>query len=53
MSLEIIVVDDGSADRSPLIVEELQRQHPEILLVRHSNNQGKGAAIRSALERAG
>jgi SAM-dependent methyltransferase len=52
MSLEIIVVDDGSTDRSPLIVEELQRQHSEILLLRHSYNQGKGAAIRSALEHA-
>jgi glycosyltransferase involved in cell wall biosynthesis len=41
---QIVVVDDGSADAS---VEQLAGL--PITLVRHDRNQGKGAAIRSAL----
>ncbi|MBI5523926.1 MAG: glycosyltransferase family 2 protein [Desulfarculus sp.] len=47
---EIIVVDDGSKDATAAIV---QRQAGEDLtLVRHGQNRGKGAAIRTGLMRA-
>src|ERR1700719_1076860 len=44
ITLEVIVVDDGSTDRSPLIVEDLAREHPAIVLLRHAVNRGKGEA---------
>ena len=48
---EIIVVDDGSTDDSPQIVSAYSYL-PEVLLYSLPYNQGKGAAIQSALRRA-
>ncbi|MBI4799077.1 MAG: glycosyltransferase family 2 protein [Desulfarculus sp.] len=50
MPKEIIVVDDGSKDATAAIVEGLGGD--DLTLIRHGRNQGKGAAIRSGLERA-
>lgn len=41
--LEIIVVDDGSSDRTAEIVSEL----PQTRLVKHDTNRGYGAAIKT------
>jgi dolichol-phosphate mannosyltransferase len=49
---EIIVCDDGSADRTATLIEQAAAADPRIRLVRHPQNRGKGAAIRSALEHA-
>lgn len=46
---EIVVCDDGSLDATAAEVERMARQFPSIVLVRHHKNQGKGAAIRTAL----
>jgi dolichol-phosphate mannosyltransferase len=47
LSLEVILVDDCSGDRSLAIAEDLARKHPEIRVLRHATNQGKGAALRT------
>jgi glycosyltransferase involved in cell wall biosynthesis len=44
---EVIVVDDGSTDRTADIVEEIASGDPRVRLVRHERNQGYGAALRS------
>ncbi len=46
---EIIVVDDGSFDHTPRILKSLKKKHDFVLLT-HTENQGKGAAIQTALK---
>ena len=46
---EILVVDDCSSDGTGDIVERMA--DPEIILIRHETNKGKGAAIRTAIPR--
>jgi glycosyltransferase involved in cell wall biosynthesis len=47
--IEIVVCNDGSTDRTESLTQSLQQTHPNIKLVSHGSNQGKGAAIRTAL----
>ncbi len=44
---EIIVVDDGSTDRTGEIAEDIARRKTQVRVLRHPRNQGKGAALRS------
>ena len=46
--LEVIVVDDGSSDQTVAIVQGLTGSYPRLCLVRHEQNQGKTAALRTA-----
>jgi glycosyltransferase involved in cell wall biosynthesis len=46
---EIVVVDDGSTDGTWGILQRRAKSNGPIKIVRHSQNMGKGAAIRSAL----
>jgi dolichol-phosphate mannosyltransferase len=51
LEFSIIVVDDGSTDRTPGILEDCGREFPLVVL-RHERNQGLGAAIRDGLRQA-
>jgi dolichol-phosphate mannosyltransferase len=44
---EVVVVDDGSADDTAGVVEEAAAAEPRIRLLRHEQNRGMGAAIRT------
>ncbi len=48
-SLELIIVNDGSTDGSPAILEALARDEKRIRLV-HQKNTGKTAALKRAFE---
>ncbi len=49
---EIIIVNDGSADATAQIVDELARTYPEVRVVHHASNRGYGAALRSGFAAA-
>ncbi|MGA9524403.1 MAG: glycosyltransferase family 2 protein [Myxococcaceae bacterium] len=44
---EIIVVDDASTDRTPMICAELAAKHPEFRTLRHAQNQKLGGALKT------
>jgi glycosyltransferase involved in cell wall biosynthesis len=49
---EIIIVNDGSADATAEIADELARTYPEVRVVHHPENRGYGGALRSGFEAA-
>jgi dolichyl-phosphate beta-glucosyltransferase len=49
---ELIVVDDGSLDRTSVVVNALSSEFPEIRLIRLAENRGKGHAVRSGVVNA-
>lgn len=46
---EIIVVDDGSTDATHTILLECMVSHQSLRVLRHRQNQGKGAAVRTGM----
>jgi dolichol-phosphate hexosyltransferase len=48
--VELIVVDDGSTDGTPLLLAQID--DPRVTVYRHVVNLGKGAALRSAVKLA-
>lgn len=50
---EVIVVNDGSRDRTAAVLEELSRKHgPRLRVVTHPVNRGYGGALRSGFAAA-
>jgi glycosyltransferase involved in cell wall biosynthesis len=50
---EIIAVDDGSRDRTPVIADDLAKRYPDLFrVVHHTTNLGYGAALRSGFRAA-
>src|SRR5947209_5342803 len=49
---ELVIVDDCSTDGTSDILKRLAAEFEEIRLFRHEKNQGKGAAVRTAIHNA-
>jgi glycosyltransferase involved in cell wall biosynthesis len=52
MERELVIVDDCSTDGTSEILKRVAEAEPRIRLIRHPVNQGKGAAVRTAIEKA-
>lgn len=52
LKLELIIVDDASTDNSVAVAQKLTDLHPNIRLLQHERNQGKGAALRTGFAQA-
>ncbi len=46
---EIIIIDDGSKDKTRLLLKKLSDKHKEIQLIFQKKNQGKGAALKKGI----
>ncbi len=49
---EIIVIDDGSSDNSYQVLEELEKEIPQLIVKKSSQNFGKGRALKKAFKYA-
>ena len=48
--LEVVIVDDGSTDGTGEVLRELAASDDRVHLIQRSQNRGKGAALRSAIQ---
>jgi glycosyltransferase involved in cell wall biosynthesis len=49
LRLEVLLVDDGSTDDSPLELARLSELHGEVAVLTQPRNRGKGAAVRRGI----
>lgn len=47
---EIIIIDDGSSDRTLQIANNLAKNNPNLKVIHHEKNRGYGAALKSGFE---
>ena len=49
---EVLLIDDGSTDRSGEICDQLAKDHPNVRAVHHEKNLGRSYAIRTGFQQA-
>lgn len=49
---EIVIVDDGSTDETPSLLDKVVAADPRVGAVHHDSNRGLGAAVRSGFDAA-
>jgi len=49
---EIIIIEDGSPDRTGEVADGLARQYPNVRVIHHPHNMGYGMALRSGFKAA-
>ncbi|ADO76265.1 glycosyltransferase family 2 protein [Halanaerobium praevalens] len=50
--IEIILVNDGSTDQTPMIIDEYVNNYPNLIKAVHKENGGHGDAVMKGLEKA-
>ncbi|MDA1232643.1 MAG: glycosyltransferase family 2 protein, partial [Planctomycetota bacterium] len=51
-SYEVVVVDDGSSDRTPAVLDEIQSGFPQLRIVRHGSSCGQSTALMTGVDEA-
>src|SRR6478672_7371471 len=49
---EVLVVDDGSKDSTPEIIQKWMQRYPRLHLIKNGGNRGKGYSVRNGLLQA-
>ena len=49
---EVVYIDDGSTDQTYACLRDAAKQHPELVVLKHDRNYGKGKAVRTGLKAA-
>ncbi|MGC9516938.1 MAG: glycosyltransferase family 2 protein [Methanomicrobiales archaeon] len=47
---EILVIDDGSIDKTSQLVSDFQKSNPNVQLIKHAVNAGRGRALRTGFD---
>ena len=50
--MEVLIVDDGSADETGAIADRLEKEHPSVVRVHHQANAGHGSALNYGIDHA-
>lgn len=50
---EVLVVNDGSTDKTDKVVHQFERRFPQVRLLQYGENRGKGFAVRFGVMHAG
>lgn len=46
---ELIFIDDGSTDKTPVILEEIKKTREKIIILKNNENKGKGYSLRKGI----